>query len=75
MGCGSLLLSDAGHYPAGMTAGKTMQTYNSADEAVKQIEQLLGTPDTRLQVTRAGTDIIRKHYSKEIQWRNFENLV
>jgi hypothetical protein len=39
MGCGALLLSDAGSYPEGMKEGVTMQTYASPQQAAEIVSE------------------------------------
>jgi Glycosyl transferases group 1 len=75
MGCGALLLSDSGLYPDGMSTGKTMQTYGSSGEAVELIERHLATPHKAAQLALAGTAMLRKDYSKSVQWQKFQQLV
>ena len=41
MGCGALLVSDAGRYPEGMEAGETMSVYQNGGECLGQIESCL----------------------------------
>jgi Glycosyl transferases group 1 len=75
IGCGALLLSDAGNYPEGMVSGKTIQTYSSADDAVQLIGQHLAAPTETARLALAGTEMLRDSYSKELQWRSFQQLV
>lgn len=75
LGAGSLLLSDEGNYPDGMSEGQTIMTYSSPQHAVQQVKTLLGAHERRLAVARAGHDMISARYSKEVQWKRFEALV
>jgi glycosyltransferase involved in cell wall biosynthesis len=75
LGAGSLLLSDAGNYPDGMADGQTIVTYSSPEQAVAKIRALLEHPQERLDIARAGHEMISTRYSKEVQWRRFEALV
>ncbi len=75
MGSQSLLLSDTGTYPEGMSDGQTLVTYDSAEQAVGRIRELLEDPDKRLRIARAGHEMISTRYSKEVQWKHFEALV
>ena len=45
MGCGGLLLSDEGVYPAGMVADETLVTYRSPTDLVVKIRELLQAPE------------------------------
>ena len=75
LGAGSLLLSDEGNYPDGMSDGRTIMTYHSPEHAVQQIKALLDASERRLAVARAGHEMISNSYSKEVQWKRFEALV
>jgi spore maturation protein CgeB len=75
MGCGALLLSDAGRYPEGMEDGRTLAAYRSENEMVALIEQLLADGARRQSIARAGHAMISERYSKERQWRDFMELV
>ena len=75
LGAGSLLLSDDGNYPEGMRDGQTIATYNSPEHAVKQIRTLLQASAQRLDIARAGHDMVSTIYSKQAQWERFEALV
>jgi glycosyltransferase involved in cell wall biosynthesis len=75
LGSGSLLLTDEGNYPQGMTNGATMVTYNSPEHAVSQIRMLLEAPGLRSSIAHAGHEMISTRYSKEVQWKRFEALV
>lgn len=75
MGCGALLLSDAGKYPAGMVPDQTMITYTSATDAIAQARRLLGDEPFRLGIAREGYKMVSRQYSKEVQWLRFQELV
>ena len=75
LGSGSLLLSDDGNYPEGMKDGQTIATYDSPEQAVRQIRTLLDDSERRSGVARAGHEMVSTLYSKEAQWRRFEALV
>jgi hypothetical protein len=73
MGCGALLLSDAGNYPQGMIAGVTMETYGSADQAL----ELASTyPDNRAsaEIATLGRRQVSEIYTKHSQWSQFVDL-
>jgi hypothetical protein len=75
LGVGALLLSDEGNYPDGMKDGQTITTYDSPEQAVEQIRALLGDPQKRLSIARAGHEMVSTRYSKEVQWKRFEALL
>jgi len=75
LGAGSLLLSDEGNYPDGMSDGQTIVTYRSPEHAVLQVKSLLDDSRQRLAVARAGHEMVSSRYSKEAQWERFEALV
>jgi len=74
MGCGSLLLSDEGNYPAGMVAGDNLVTYSTANIALDLISQLLESEGQRSDIAVAGNGMITEKYSKALQWKRFVNL-
>jgi hypothetical protein len=39
MGCGALLVSDAGNYPEAKTEGVTLQTYASPQQAIEVVSR------------------------------------
>jgi spore maturation protein CgeB len=75
MGCGALMLSDAGNYPQGMTDGVNMLTYNNLAEAVSTIADALHRPDDIDRLARCGFEMISTRYSKANQWHDFQVLV
>jgi hypothetical protein len=75
LGAGSLLLSDEGNYPDGMSDGQTIVTYHSPEHAVQQVKTLLEASQERLAVARAGHEMVSTRYSKQVQWERFEALV
>ena len=74
MGCGSLLLSDEGNYPASMVAGENLVTYSAPNIALGLISQLLKSEDQRSGIAVAGNAMIAEKYSKALQWERFVNL-
>ncbi|MFL9924595.1 glycosyltransferase [Herbaspirillum lusitanum] len=75
MGCGALMLSDAGIYPEGMTAGRDFETYVDADDAIMKIEMILADYGGWFAMAESGRKNIENCYTKEHQWRAFEKLV
>jgi hypothetical protein len=75
LGSASLLLTDEGSYPEGMSDGSTIVTYRSAEHAVSQIKVLLEDPARLSTIARAGHQMLSRRYSKEAQWKLFETLV
>ena len=75
MGCGALMVSDAGNYPAGMVNGQTMRTYADADEATTIIETLLADPITLRTLAESGHRTVAHEYGKAQQWQAFQQLV
>ena len=75
LGSRSLLLSDQGIYPDGMKPDETLLTYDTPEQAVAQIKTMLDNPERRLALAHAGHEMVSTRYSKEIQWKRFEELV
>lgn len=74
MGCGALLLSDAGRYPAGMDF-ETIVTYDGGSDCLDRIEQSLSNWSEMKAKAERGRHMIRDLYSKEQQWVLFGNLL
>ena len=74
LGSASLLLTDEGNYPQGMSDGSTMVTYRSPEHAVNQIKALLAEPARLSAIAKAGHQMLSTQYSKEAQWNRFETL-
>ena len=75
MGCGSLLLSDEGNYPAGMIVGDNLVTYSTPNGAIDLIRQLLKVDAQRSGIAVAGNAMIAEKYGKARQWEHFVSLV
>ena len=75
MGCGALLLSDAGNYPEGMDDGETISTYATAGDCLVQIEKCLNDWSDAKQKADRGRSKIRDLYSKGHQWALFQKLL
>ncbi|MDJ0661312.1 MAG: glycosyltransferase [Crocosphaera sp.] len=75
MGCGALMMSDAGHYPAGMIDRQNMVSYTSPADAVQHIRALLKDEKTRSQIALNAHHLMKTAYSKSDQWAAFVKLV
>ncbi len=75
MGCGALMVSDAGNYPVGMVDGQTMLTYESPREAADRILDIVANTDLRQDIAQRGWQLVRLEYDKARQWQNFQQLV
>ncbi|MET4214264.1 MULTISPECIES: glycosyltransferase [Bradyrhizobium] len=75
MGCGALLLSDAGRYPEGMEEGETILTYETGKHCLDQIERSLNNWDEAQKKADKGRSRIADLYSKERQWALFNRLL
>ena len=74
VGCGAVLLTDAGRYPEGFAAGETMVTYASTDDIPGLVERLIADADWANGIAQAGHAMVRNCYSKERQWVRFREL-
>lgn len=74
MGCGALLVSDDGIYPKGMSPGETLLTYSDEADLVTVIERALENGEERRRMARAGHEAISSLYSKDAQWKRFQEL-
>lgn len=75
MGCGALLVSDAGRYPDGMQEGVTIKTYATPEQACEVISRILQDWPRSAEIAALGRGRIREIYSKDAQWRAFSDLV
>ena len=75
MGCGALLVSDDGQYPAAMEPGVTIATYGSPEDALTVIEQRLADWDGSSRIASLGREGVSAAYSKSLQWKSFVDLV
>ncbi|QOZ27263.1 glycosyltransferase [Bradyrhizobium sp. CCBAU 51753] len=75
MGCGALLVSDAGNYPEGMRDGETIATYQNGNDCQVQVENCLCGWDELKARAEKGRAAVRDLYSKERQWALFEQLL
>ncbi len=75
MGCGALMLGEAGRYPDGMADGRTIALFGSPDELGDRIAALLADEPARAARAQAGYAMISSLYSKENQWADFQREV
>jgi hypothetical protein len=75
MGCGALMVSDAGNYPSGMVNGENMLTYTDPADAARQIRTALQHTVECQRLAVRGYCLISTAYSKAEQWRAFVSLV
>jgi len=74
MGCGALLLSDAGQYPSGMVPNRTISVYESAEDAERMIAAALDDLAGSANVARRGREEVESRYTKQMQWQRFTEL-
>lgn len=75
LGCGALMISDDGLYPSGFCNGENMLCYTHATEATVLVQTALQNWQKYSQLAKTGNDMVRKTYSKQIQWELFQDLV
>lgn len=75
MGCGALLVSDAGRYPEGMQDGVTIETYGTPDQAADVISRSLKDWPRSAEIAALGRARMRDIYGKDVQWTAFVDLV
>ena len=74
MGCGALLVSDAGMYPEGMVDQQTMIVYDNIQQAVARIGESLRNQQGLKTIARSGHHTVRTAFSKAVQWDAFVRL-
>jgi hypothetical protein len=75
IGCGALLVSDAGNYPEGMVADETIVTYETGADCLDQIRRCSADWPAAKQIADNGRRQISNLYSKERQWTSFKMIV
>ena len=75
LGCGAVMLSDEGVYPAGMQAGRDFETYHDADDAFLKIRRILADYEAWRPMAAQGLATVETTYSKAAQWGAFVKLV
>jgi len=75
MGCGALLLSDAGRYPDGMDPERTIAVYETGDDCLTRIENCLRDWDEMKLRAERGRRVVGDLYGKERQWALFGKLL
>jgi hypothetical protein len=75
MGAGAALVSDEGHYPEGIVAGKAFASYRDDRSLITALERLLTDDAYRVNLAEAGNRIIKSRYGKAEQWSAFQRLV
>ncbi|MGX1324325.1 hypothetical protein AB7M17_007778 [Bradyrhizobium sp. USDA 377] len=75
MGCGALLVSDAGRYPEGMQDGVTIETYGTPEQAAEVISRSLQDWPRSAEIAALGRARIGGVYGKDAQWKAFVDLV
>jgi Glycosyl transferases group 1 len=74
LGCGATLITDIGRYPSGMRPGTDFVTYNDNEDLAQCIHKLLNGDAERRKIGKSGNDMISTTFSKDAQWRAFEDL-
>jgi hypothetical protein len=74
-GCGAVLLTDAGRYPEGFVDGETMLEYSSPEQVPELINRLMRDETLARSIAQAGCAMVRDHYSKQLQWTKFQDLI
>ena len=75
LGCGACMLGSAGHYPEGFEAGVNFESFTSDADLVNKIKLLLNDETRRELISEAGADMMKRVWSKERQWQDFQLLV
>jgi hypothetical protein len=75
MGCGALLVSDAGSYPPGMVDQQTMLIYGDLGEVFQTIRTALDNDAERERIACTAHQMIATTYSKQEQFARFEQLI
>jgi hypothetical protein len=74
MGCGALLVSDAGHYPEGLEPDATIKVFGSPEQAADLIEERLEDNAGSSAMAAFGRERVAGIYTKSLQWKHFVDL-
>jgi hypothetical protein len=75
MGCGALLVSDAGIYPPGFDPSQNFSTYTSLNNLLDVLRRHLQDPVETLRIAGCGQALATGAYGKDSVWRQFQELV
>jgi len=75
MSCGSLLISDSGKYPKGFIDGQNFVMYKDFDDAEDLVLFYLENEEARKNISTNGRNLLKKKFSKELQWSKFCRLI
>ncbi|MCK1422396.1 glycosyltransferase [Bradyrhizobium sp. 182] len=75
LGCGAVLLTDAGRYPEGFVDGETMLVYSSPAQVPELIGKLMKNEKLAASIAGAGHTMVKERYSKALQWTKFQDLI
>ena len=75
IGLGAFLISEEGNYPYGFEPGVDFYTYRDSAELIEQIERVLADWPAHAEIAARTRKKIMAIYSKERQWRDFQNFV
>jgi hypothetical protein len=75
LGCGAHMISDKGIYPNHFVPGKHFSTYDSIKDCINKVKSLVGNDTFRIEVANEGNEMIKKNFSKDVQWSEFKRIV
>jgi hypothetical protein len=75
IGCGALLVADAGNYPEGMVPDQTMVAYGTSENCVEQIQRCLIDWKGAQTMADNGRRQVKELYSKTRQWALFMKIL
>lgn len=75
LGLGAHLISDSGIYPDSFIEGKHFTSYKNFEDFINKAEYMLKERSESDLISKAGNEMIRKEYSKQKQWKRFQDIV
>ncbi len=75
MGCGALMLSDRGIYPAGIVESRDFETYADGADAVRKVRKIIEDFGSWRSMAERGRLAVSTSYSKAAQWTAFGKIV
>ena len=75
LGMGTLMIGEDGIYPKNMIPGEDFLTFRTTGELFDKIDSVLSQHDQGRTIAMQGHEKLKKHYSKENQWKSFVEIV
>jgi hypothetical protein len=75
LGCATHMISDDGIYPDGLDKHNDFSVYKSYDDFIEMARYFINNPEESRRIAVHGHNTVCLHFSKEIQWLKFQEIV